>query len=377
MPSKVFTRVHMPSDMQKINRLLESVAQIWWRQHERLQEYPHHIPGDQDNNGSEVEGVPLMKCMPNFSTLHQLMYSTVMLHWSLYAPLPPSQRVTLTQWLQMNAGLAGSDASEKGREEEVFKKAKKQRSQDDPLRYMLRLIYQVISRAFIPQLQIWHAPQQQSLGKLPPGPKDIDEANEPTDGDETKEQNMEGWANLAGGGFSSSGGTLGSTVTYRHLRSIHCETTTTKWASPVNSRVSSRPVMDSGLPPPPSVLECEAPAAVTAASPCSFAPAVTAGAIQSRNNMKPAGSERVWLTLQDSLLMFAKKPQNWAPYAFVHLAQVVTRNVDSQTFTLTLVAKQDVPPPEVSLPKTERKRLLLERLSFRVNRSQSHRLNCR
>merc|ERR1719440_825594 len=54
--NKVFTRVRIPSDMQKINRLLESVAQIWWRQHERLQEYPQHIKGDQDNNGAEVEG---------------------------------------------------------------------------------------------------------------------------------------------------------------------------------------------------------------------------------------------------------------------------------------------------------------------------------
>ena len=33
---------------------------------------------------------------------HQLMFSAILLHWNLYAPLPQSQRVTLEQWLEIS-----------------------------------------------------------------------------------------------------------------------------------------------------------------------------------------------------------------------------------------------------------------------------------
>merc|ERR1719265_309906 len=35
------------------------------------------------------------------------MFSTLMLHWNLYAALPDQHRVSLTEWVELNAGLEG------------------------------------------------------------------------------------------------------------------------------------------------------------------------------------------------------------------------------------------------------------------------------
>jgi hypothetical protein len=343
--AKVFDRVHIPSDMRKIDRLLEGVAQIWWRQHERLQDYPQHIQGDQDNDGGEVEGLQLMRLMPNHSTLHQLMFSTVLLHWSLYAPLPPSQRIKVAQWLDMNAGLGGCDVGEQ--------KAKRKCSQAD-LKRLQCLIYSVINRAFLPQLQIWNAPGQQSgqqsYGKLPTLPQASEAASD---------EALESWARLVGGGFPSSG-LPGSTVTYRHVRSIHCETTTTDWSA--RSPVNSRPCMDPGPPPPAGANNL--PASVdytfllgevnknwTACGNDAIISGVSKATGLENQHGNSAGCDTVWLTLRDSLLMFAKKPQNWIPYAFLHLPRVTIGSSDPKTSTITLTPLAGPLADEVGVAK--------------------------
>jgi len=337
--AKVFSRVHIPSDMQKIDRLLEAVAQIWWRQHERLQDYPQHIAGDQDNDGGEVEGMQLMRQFPNYGVLHQLMFSTVLLHWSLYAPLPPSQRITLEQWLEMNVDLGGSGAMEN------ISQGQMQRLQ--------RMIYNAINCSFLPQLQIWSAPSPSSLGKLPSSPGCIPKKK--GDHPDAKEEVLEGWALLVGGGFPRSGNAPGSTVTYSHVRSIHCEKTSTgSAASPANSR-QSRPQVDAGPPAPKSSSRPPAAVAYTFSPP---PPAV--GKTKSREVPDSpdvfasvegvtvelsSAVDKVWLTLRQSLLFFATKPTHWAPYAFVHLSQVMVSNIDSHTCIISLV-----PDKQVDLP---------------------------
>lgn len=36
--AKVFKQFQIPSEMQKVDRLIDGVAQIWWRQHESFKE---------------------------------------------------------------------------------------------------------------------------------------------------------------------------------------------------------------------------------------------------------------------------------------------------------------------------------------------------
>jgi len=108
---KVFNQFQMPSDFQKIDRLIDGVAQIWWRQHEQVQDYPYMLTCQ---GSEEVEGIALMRLLANYGTLHQLMLSTILLHWNLYAALPDSRRLNREDWLRLNAGIItrGEDQSE-------------------------------------------------------------------------------------------------------------------------------------------------------------------------------------------------------------------------------------------------------------------------
>lgn len=111
---------------------MHSVSRIWWRQHDKyLEEQAVQILGlseDDVLNGEteevsdqpQFEGFQLRERLGCQETLHQLMFSVVMLHWSLYSPPTLGQgkeantRVTLEQWLELNRGLY--DASGEGGE---------------------------------------------------------------------------------------------------------------------------------------------------------------------------------------------------------------------------------------------------------------------
>ncbi len=80
--AKVFKTIVIPTEMVKIDRLVDGIAQIWWRQHEQLikkeQEEPRQV------EEPEVHGLELMRCLGNYDVLHQLMFATILLHWNLY-----------------------------------------------------------------------------------------------------------------------------------------------------------------------------------------------------------------------------------------------------------------------------------------------------
>ena len=108
--AKVFKAFVMPTELLKIDRLVDGIAQIWWRQHEQLAkkegEATAMYRGGVGEEGAEVQGLELMHAAGSYDVLHQLMFSTVLLHWNLYAPLPRSQRVTTEQWLQIGSGIS-------------------------------------------------------------------------------------------------------------------------------------------------------------------------------------------------------------------------------------------------------------------------------
>mmetsp|Transcript_86641 Transcript_86641/g.223146 ORF Transcript_86641/g.223146 Transcript_86641/m.223146 type:complete len:763 (-) Transcript_86641:116-2404(-) len=349
--AKVFKQFHIPSDMQKIDRLIDAIAQIWWRQHEQLKEKggrPVHQPEVRDLDSGElasreVEGQRLMANLKGYDAMHQIMFSAVMLHWNLYAPLPPSQRVTPEKWLEMNACL-----SESSDEAEV-----------ETLRHILSLVYNMISHTFYPQLQIWSSrPLQKSGSGLnapaaalaapaassAPAVPQADVAN----GD--ARQDAEGWVQLVGGGFPSFAGSSG-TITYRHIRSILSETTSTAFmlTSPNASRQSEPGGYDStgrGGAPPMSMRH----SAFSSPNPVGGGSSSSSGALASgppgvsaaqgrgsRNVVMQGRHDWVWLSLRNDLLFLAPSQNSWAPYAFMHLDSVVIHSVDQENFVITLV----------------------------------------
>lgn len=321
--AKVFKQFRIPSDMQKIDRLIDGIAQIWWRQHEQLREkdYPSR-EDDKVNEDGEVEGLRLMRHFSSYDELHQLMFSAVMLHWNLYAPLPPSQRIMPDQWLSMNA-VASSSPSTGGTS-----------GLDDPekvsLRQVFSLVYNMISRNFYPQLQIW-SNQPESTG-MPCTPSSPGTSMLPSAEDE-----CDGWAFLVGGGFPSFAGSSG-TITYRHIRSILSETTTTAvtLASPNVSRQQDAVAMGHRHHDPSrSGMGGAGPgigAFSTGHGELRLSPAPGEVIVQSGRQ------DWVWLAVRSGLLLLAPKPNHWAPYAFVNLCDAIVQNMDRASLIITLVA---------------------------------------
>jgi len=230
--TKVFQKFHLPSDLHKIDRLIDAVAQIWWRQHEQIKDktvVPDALSGA---DSGEVEGLSLMKHVGDHDALHQLMLSAVLLHWNLYSPLPPSQRMTPARWIEMNSGIAAGKGS-----------------RDDPtrtsmLKHIQCLVYNLISHTFYPQLQIWSSRCPSGIigpGMIPKTPSShpsADESGPPAAGAFAHEQGaVDGWASLIGGSFPSLAGSS-LTVTYRQIRGILSETTSTTLVTPMTSRSS-------------------------------------------------------------------------------------------------------------------------------------------
>jgi len=322
--AKVFKQFTIPSDLHKIDRLVEGVAQIWWRQHEQIKELPQSMVETEHSteDSGEVEGMTLMNQLGGYGVLHQLMLSTILLHWNLYAPLPPSQRITPSQWLQLNEDL-GADGPEDpcGANHSMMK-------------HVQILIYNLVSHAFFPQLQIWSRAgmglndalgslSQEGTFEAPQGP------GKDTDG-------HEGWALLVGGSFPTLAGSSG-TVTYRHIRSILSEATSTtlSLASPATSR-SSRP---HDAPPDHDAVGAGLPPSVTYRHPGLGGASQDNVVVSESKQPVAAGggtTDRVWLALRRSLLFLAPKPSNWAPYALIHLQGVSVQSVDEAALTLSL-----------------------------------------
>ena len=79
--AKVFKTIVIPTEMVKIDRLVDGIAQIWWRQHEQLVKKEAEEPRNEE---PEVHGLQLMQCLGNYDVLHQLMFATILLHWNLH-----------------------------------------------------------------------------------------------------------------------------------------------------------------------------------------------------------------------------------------------------------------------------------------------------
>eukprot|EP00929_Paragymnodinium_shiwhaense_P014466 TRINITY_DN122373_c0_g1_i1.p1 TRINITY_DN122373_c0_g1~~TRINITY_DN122373_c0_g1_i1.p1 ORF type:complete len:790 (-),score=158.54 TRINITY_DN122373_c0_g1_i1:249-2618(-) len=367
---KVFKQFQIPSDFQKIDRLVDGVAQIWWRQHEQVQDYPHMVSclGQED-----VEGISLMRLMSNYGTLHQLMFSTILLHWNLYAALPDSRRLSREDWLDLNGGiLRGEDQEELS----------------EGLQRLQASIFQIIKKGFVPQFRIWSSEsgaeepevtgETNSLGK-PATPKPSSNALSDEEqvvtfcGRDSSRGSLEdaaqGWVRLLSGSFPTPAGASG-TFTYRHIRNILSEASAmplNSTASPAVSRSFSRADGGNGVPSrgssrpewPVEVAEPMAPLAYRFSMPHLGSEALGGslgaaarrglGSITENNTLaatcsgstverEPQGHrENVWLTLRQGQMFLAPKSRDWAPYAFLSMDPQTCFTADESALTLTLM----------------------------------------
>jgi len=334
--SKVFERFKIPSDMHKIDRLVDAAAQIWWRQHEQIKDKTVVVPdGLSVSDSGEVEGLSLMKHLGEHSVLHQLMLSTVLLHWNLYAPLPPSQRISVARWIDLNAGIADTKGG-----------------LNDPtrvsmLKHIQCLVYNLINNAFRPELQIWSSGcpggivGAATLSKTPsPRPSDEQSYDPAVEADAIEPGAVDGWAAIMGSSFPPLAGSSG-TVSYRQIRGILSEASTSSLVGPSTSR-SSRACADPHEPQPIGAEAGVSRPCFTCTRPA-LPNNVQATLPQVKTGTNPAAdgghnSDRVWMTLRHALLFLAPKPQDWAPYALVHLRGVVVQGWDQDSLVLTLTS---------------------------------------
>eukprot|EP00443_Scrippsiella_acuminata_P037724 CAMPEP_0115322526 /NCGR_PEP_ID=MMETSP0270-20121206/81449_1 /TAXON_ID=71861 /ORGANISM="Scrippsiella trochoidea, Strain CCMP3099" /LENGTH=673 /DNA_ID=CAMNT_0002742497 /DNA_START=165 /DNA_END=2183 /DNA_ORIENTATION=- len=219
---KTFASFRAPPDLQKVERILGSLAEVWWRQHHRFgmsAAFPDLASEEEalrqaaeafaqspfeDNADSnapidrELEGLELRRFVRSSAVLHQLLFSAMMLHWNAHAPLPRSQRISLQTWLDLNRGPDGSN--------------------EDLPDNLLVPIYQLLTSSEIPHL--W-------LG----GPKH-DVAVPPVSDVSALAQfaRVEGWVRIVGDGMpvllgSTTGNSTAPTADCLHMSSMLSEAT--------------------------------------------------------------------------------------------------------------------------------------------------------
>lgn len=154
----------------------------------------------------------------------------------------------------------------------------------------------------------------------------------------SSEDETDGWAFLVGGGFPSFAGSSG-TITYRHIRSILSETTSTAvgLATPNVSRQHDLAAIADTLVKPASLQkhsilggQCSTLMQDRASSRL---PA--AGEVIVQNGRQ----DWVWLSVRVGLLLLAPKPSNWAPYAFINLSEVTVQSMDRASLIITFAAQ--------------------------------------
>jgi len=101
----------LPCDWSKADQLMRGLAHFWWDQH---QEESRERQGEKTSTltrnlkniraHSEPSGVALLQCILSQEALHQLMFSTCMLHRHFM----DGNAMSLNQWIELNTGIAGN-----------------------------------------------------------------------------------------------------------------------------------------------------------------------------------------------------------------------------------------------------------------------------
>lgn len=140
-----FSRIQLPEDMDRMERLLHAAALVWWRKHRALS--PSMLPtegtveDDKTSETKELVGHGLLQYISSAQVMSQLMFSTVMLHQVIHGDgTGATGTMSFDDWANMNKGL-----------EDVHK---------DIPNFVTRPIYDAICAKFVPELCM--APSAQS-----------------------------------------------------------------------------------------------------------------------------------------------------------------------------------------------------------------------
>lgn len=312
--TRVFHMLQLPDDLQKINRLVHGVARIWWRQHERMVKDLNSGASPQKKQpaidppqaAEELVGLELKQYLTSSDVLHQLMFSSVLLHWYVHRDGgEPRRDIDFSVWKRLNHGIeaGGTDVPE----------------------HVQRKVYDVVCQGFIQELAV--ATNGRSRGEVAPaahGPGDEGGGRGPGDewtpGDRPRASALatsaalEGWVQIVGGGFPRPSGLTGSqTVTYSHMSNIFSEVT--------NS---------SGNQKAKSPLGFDGPLEIGSGGP-------KGAAMHQEAVPGPRRDDFAWLSTCYSLLFFSASPAMGSPYAFIELQKVSVTAVSQESRVLTLV----------------------------------------
>ncbi|CAE7535252.1 secG [Symbiodinium sp. CCMP2592] len=310
---QVFHMLQLPDDLQKINRLVHGVARIWWRQHERMQREssgavaPRKPPAMENGAlqlslSQELNGLELKQYLSGSDVLHQLMFSTVMLHWYLYRDGPSGQKkdMDFDTWQRQNRGIETNGTNVPD--------------------HVQQQVYALVNKAFIPELAVASAQKKPEGGPDEGGGPGEVAPERPTAPLLAPFAAAEGWAQIVGGGFPKPSGAAGvQTVTYSHVSSIFSEVTQGT----------------SGLVRSP-----------LAASTTDVSKRTPTGVEAVPGTRMVKRDDFAWLSVVYTLLFFAAHPQTGAPYAFIELRKVSISQMDEGNQELTLVGVADPEDPD-------------------------------
>jgi len=301
--------MQFPDDLQKINRIVHGIARIWWRQHERYakemtaegaksESDPSKPPSEEELNGLELKAY--LGCS---DTLHQLMFSAVLLHWYIYKDgVGPRREMDFATFKNLNVGIEanGTDIPD----------------------FVQMHVHSLISQAFIPELAV-----------APPGAPRVGGATSSSaaggadegggQGPEEKSKRsvlassaaIEGWTQIVGGGFPRPTGLPGAqTVSYQHMSNIFSEVTTSSASGASVAGVSASAFGNLGPGRP---------------------------GVEAFPSTGPRRDDFTWLSLCYTLLFFSTSPTQGAPYAFIELQRTLVHNVQPAARSLTLVGASE------------------------------------
>mmetsp|Transcript_14366 Transcript_14366/g.41924 ORF Transcript_14366/g.41924 Transcript_14366/m.41924 type:complete len:688 (+) Transcript_14366:84-2147(+) len=292
--SKIFARFPPPHNLQKVDRILYSLAEVWWRLHQRAvgNVLPRGLQASEDGP-CELRGFQLRRHLQNAGVLHQLLFSSVMLHWHLHAPLPTSERHSLAAWAELNRGLGSGG--------------------DDLPAEVLAPIYKTLAGSPIPELQFTSAPSEQHQQELPCKPSLATHVE------------VEGWVRLLGDNLPApldvSNVTGAPPTDCMKLSSMLTEATASSRQCPHDVPAAPR---RSRAPFSPGPSEAEGLSYERGLAACA-APCHPASA-----------PDTVWLSLCCSMLFLSSEPGAGAPFAFVPIQGMRFADIDPSRATFAI-----------------------------------------
>eukprot|EP00933_Yihiella_yeosuensis_P023196 TRINITY_DN18094_c0_g1_i2.p1 TRINITY_DN18094_c0_g1~~TRINITY_DN18094_c0_g1_i2.p1 ORF type:complete len:472 (+),score=75.97 TRINITY_DN18094_c0_g1_i2:501-1916(+) len=329
---KGLSGLRMPLDLQRLDRLLCSLADVWWRQQvragrgkssgknaeTRLTDKENSEEIAQEEDGQELRGEELKQTLSSSNQLRQVLFSSVLLHWNLHAPLPRSQRMTLESWMAMIQ--SGS-------------------SEDCPT-HLLKPIYHTLAKGPVEAITLDERVVPTKTTQIDLPESDSSELYKKAFASKgilgianltsifSSSCSVEGWVKVSGSSLPTHLGGFGAMAASDCLQMAGMLSEASFASQKLPRRVNSRPVREGTLtvhsPSKPSVTH---PQGI-------LSDGVTNEAHRKRDQ---DADQDIWLCLCGRLLFFFAAPaRNSSPFAFIHLKPVQIAEIDPGRSMFTL-----------------------------------------